>query len=181
MRKLSNITLPSTDTAYLWFGQDSFIVGFKNDPNYHYYKYTVSKYKPILKKSIPDGLTANRYTHLSENRDIFIQRYNDEVWRHNEDLQVIEKLHSPGAMIGLLHGGKDAVVDNSAQITEGEGLRVSVAPVTNLLAPHYRLDIPHAGAYKREDVLYACGRQDGRIVVIALRQPFVDFYSDRGQ
>ena len=149
VRKLNHSVLPSGGAASVFFGLANFIVGFDNDPNYYYYEYTSSKFEL---RTIPDGLAIDDYKHLSGNNDIYIQRYIREVCQFNRSLDLVKKHSSPGAMIGLLPGGQDAVVTNIASpSTQTEGVTLSRASVKNLHAPHYHLDSPDAGPYSKEE------------------------------
>ena len=179
--KISTISLTDRDYAALTFGPTKFIVGYRNNPDFFYYKFDSDKYQLIWQKIIPDGLVFNAY-RLSLSNDIYMQRPAGEVCQFSEELQLMRTLPSPGYMIGLLPDGRNAVVSNEASpSTKTEGVRLSVVPVSNLHAPRYHLATPDAGAYSREEELYACGRQDGRITVIARNQPFADFYDVAGK
>ena len=81
----------------------------------------------------------------------------------------------------LFPGGLDAVVDNYySPSAKTDGIRLSVAPVTDLTSPKYTLDIPDAGPYSIEE-LHATGHEERGIAVISWKKPFVDIYSGPGE
>jgi WD40 repeat protein len=177
LKKVSKLIIPVKKNAFVHFGQDHFLAVYTDDNTLHFYEYTGNQYNCLWDKPMPEGLAFNSYKHVSPRKDIYISFHLSEVSLFNGDLELKKKLKSPGAMIGLLAGGKLAVVTEASS----SHVKVSVAPVGTLHEPSTRLEEPKEGAYLRENTLCACGRQDGTVAVIAVKKPFVDIYSSSGE
>ena len=182
VQKVSRTVLPVRGTANLFFGQGSFIVGFKDTNELILFGLNDNEYKIMWRKMVPEGLAYSCYKHVSPSKELYLQLFPREASEFNGELELQRKLSTPGTMIGLLAGGKLAVVkDNASPGTDSSVVRLSVAPVDSLHEAHYRLDVPRDGPYTRQDTLYACGLADGRVAVTSFNKPFVDIYDNKGE
>ena len=167
-------------TASLGFGlQGDFIVGFEKSPVLFYYKHQTENFEVIWNKTVAKNLTYNCLKYASPSGEIFLQRYTIKVCLHDQQLSLIRKLHAPGTMIGLLHGGRYAVVNNEA--SPGVLVKLSVVPALDLGSVHHHLDVPPEGECDRGDELHACGHEESGVAVVVLEKPFVDLYNPEGE
>ncbi len=182
MQKVASTVLPDRDVAFVDFGQGNCMVAYKNNDHFHFYEYIDKEYKIKWQKPIPEGRTYDDYKHVSHNKTIFVQSGLSEVSLFNGALELIRKLPSPGTMIGLLSGGRLAVLtDHASPGSATSPVSLTVAPVDKLKVPVARLGEPRDGPYARQDELHACGRADGTVAVITLNKPFVDIYNSSGE
>ena len=194
LQKLGHITLPDHGAASLGFGlQGDFITGFVNSPDLFYYKYTSGSFELMWKKSIKASFLKHLFTNVRHYREqnfncikyaspsgeIFLQTQGDEVWLYDQNLSLMRKLHAPGWMIGLLHGGRYAVVTNHA--SPGVPIKLSVVSVLNLGNIHHRVDVPPEGEYDRGNRLRACGHEESGVAVTVRYKPFVDLFNREGE
>ena len=82
-------------------------------------------------------------------------------------------------MIGLLHGGRYAVVDNYA--SPGVPIKLSVVSALDLGNIHHHLDVPPEREYDRDDQLVACGHEESGVAVWIRQRPFIDIYNPEGK
>jgi hypothetical protein len=141
-----------------------------------------NEYNTKWQKPIPKGLTHYSYKHVSNTNTIFIQHSDCIVSLFNGALELTKKLPSPGRMVGLLVGGRLAVLDDRASPGNATSpVRLTVASVDKLMVPVARLEVPQDGLFTRQATLHACGRPDGTVAVIYLNKPFVDIYDSSGE
>ena len=177
IQKLGHITLPVHGVRNLGFGlQGDFIVGYKDNPDLFYHEFKSESFKLIWQKTIPQNQKFNSRKYTIPSEAIFLQINPDEVCLYDPDLSFISKVRAPGFMIGLLHGGRYAVVDNKA--SPGAPIKLSVVSILDLGSIHHHLDVPPKGQYGRDDVLIACGHEESGVAVTVLMKPFVDIYND---
>ena len=180
LQKLGHIILPVRGAANLSFGlQEDFIGGFQNSPDFYYYKYQSGSFRLIWQKQIPENLKFSCLKHRLPSGDIFLQLYHSEASLYDQQLRPIRTLHAPGGMIGLLHGGRYAVVTNHA--SPGVPIKLSVVSASDLGSRHHRLDVPPEGEYDRDNHLFACGHEESGVAVTAFEKPFVDIYDPAGE
>ena len=180
LQKLGHIILAVRGVAFLDFGlQEDFIVGFLNSPDFYYYKYQSGSFRLIWQKQIPENLKFNCWKYTLPSGDIFLQLFLNKASLYDQQLRPIRTLHVPGIMIGVLHGGRYAVVKNNA--SPGVLIKLSVVSASDLGSTHHRLDVPPEGEYDRDDILKACGREESGVAVTVWNKPFVDIYDPAGE
>ena len=164
----------------LGFGlQGDFIISFKDSPDLFYYKFISESFKLIWKKPIPGNLNFNCWKYTSPSGEIFLKYRIEEICLYDQNLNLIRKLRAPGMMIGLLHGGRYAVVTNHA--SSGVPIKLSVVSALDLGNIHHHLDVPPEGEYDRDDWLLACGHEESGVAVTVHNKPYVDLYNREGE
>ena len=166
-------------TSLLFGLQGDFIVGFKDSPDLFYYKFKSESFKLIWQRPIPGNQDFDCYKYTSPSGQTFLQTYSNEVCLYDQNLSLIRKLHAPGTMIGLLHGGRYVVVTNHA--SPGVPIKLSVVSALDLGSIHHHLDVPPEGEYDRDDGLVACGHEESGVAVTVLNKPYVDLYNREGE
>ena len=159
LQKIGHITLPVRGEASPGFGlQGDFIVGFANSPDFFYYKYELQSFKLIWQKPILENMQFSDFKYTSPSGEIFLQSHTDEVCLYDQNLRIMKKLRAPGSMIGLLHGGRYAVVDNCE--SPGVPMKLSVVSALDLGNTHHHLNVPPEGEYDTSEVVHACGHEE---------------------
>ena len=156
VQKISQLNLDVRGNANLMFGENIFLVGFQNSPDFHLYERDQSgQYNLVWQKNIPDDFHFECWKcYLSPCREIFLKYHYKEVCVYDCNLHRIKKQSTPGQMRGLITGAPYAVMDNlCSPSVEADGLRLNVAPTTNQHHVVASLEVPTAEAYSTRNVV----------------------------
>jgi hypothetical protein len=182
LEKLVEIRLPGSCGVNLGFGQGNFLVGFKDDPNFHYYAICSSGFELKWSKPIPTNQIYICRKIITPREEFLLQSHNQEVSLYGPSLEHIRTVPTPGLLICLLPGGERALVGNHCSpSTLTEGLRLLVTSTSAMATIHHQLAVPEEGPYDRKDVVLACAREDGWLAVVVLKKSPVDIYDDEGE
>ena len=113
--KISNLILP-VGSASLSFGQDNFIVGYANHPNFSHYEQppNTRTVNLIWTKPIPEDLSYNCTKYIFPKGEMFMQSLATKVDLFGKELGLIQSRQSTGMVIGLIGMGRYAVVKNKS-------------------------------------------------------------------
>ena len=177
------LTLGGTGVCIVRFGQcqNALVTwGDKTDKLQHYEVNDEDSMELVWEKSLPEGVNWKEAMWTTPSRQILISP-EGRLLMFTSNLMKISEFKLPGDIAGLTTGQRLVVGDEHTAASKKDGLmrldvRTAASPETVL----WRLRTPASQAYKRSDLVFACGSTDGAVAVIDINKPFVDFYEPGG-
>ena len=177
------MTMTVDGAVQLRLGQCHDVIATQKDkPWIRYYSVEGGNKMTLLwEKPLPEGVVYNCWKYTTPSRKIILSHAN-VMFVFTKDLTLLSKYTIPGAIRGVKGDDYFLMCNGFTEASRNSGeLQISRRAMAEPEEDVLTLSIPAEGAYKRDDELHAACAGDGRTVIIARKQLFVDFYDPNGE